>query len=694
MILKDLRLLHFGKFTQKEISLKPGLNVIYGKNEAGKSTMHSFIRGMLFGMERQRGYANNEDVYTRYLPWNSGGKYEGTLNFISGSKEYQIKRDFAKKKVTIFDLATGNEVPLNKGDISDVIPGVTDSLYRNTVSIGQLHTGTDVVLKKEVRNYITNLSASKTNEVDVSSALVFLNEKKKELQKKLDLLDTKHLSVEIKERMGQLSEVDELNDEMLRLESEEKRLREMKERFLHSEENIRKLNGDKELSYIRPKMEEYIALQKECEETKVKYNELTKSMNEILRVENCHKTIYRDIEEVNALHEQLHQLQTELAEIRHAEELMVRESRPGRRLFYLIPLILGLIIISILVPLIGISFCVAVAFLSIIYYVVKQARLHKNLQFLEQEEARIDHQCIDAEVRKRDIYLRNSVTGDVELRYKMQMLKDNQEELSQAQERRKAVELKQIQSYTKLEHLEKDISQFVTRYYKDYQIDEELIANLENDVKREKEQAVSDLDRITSEYKETLVRLEHMKWKLSNFAKYEEELQKTQKLYEEISENRSKIEKDLQAVLLASESINALSIDIQDSFGDQINERLSYIVEKVTNGRYKEVKMDENLNIRVLRDHDYISFEKLSAGAIAEIYLALRITVADMLNGTKNLPLILDEAFVLYDDSRLEATLRELSNIADRQIIIFTCHKRELEILDRCEIDYHSVILS
>ena len=65
-----------------------------------------------------------------------------------------------------------------------------------------------------------------------------------------------------------------------------------------------------------------------------------------------------------------------------------------------------------------------------------------------------------------------------------------------------------------------------------------------------------------------------------------------------------------------------------------------------------------------------------------------------MLNGTKNLPLILDEAFVLYDDSRLEATLRELSNIADRQIIIFTCHKRELEILDRCEIDYHSVTLS
>lgn len=44
----------FGKFHDRDISFEDGLNVVYGKNEAGKSTLHTFIKGMLFGIERQR----------------------------------------------------------------------------------------------------------------------------------------------------------------------------------------------------------------------------------------------------------------------------------------------------------------------------------------------------------------------------------------------------------------------------------------------------------------------------------------------------------------------------------------------------------------------------------------------------------------------------------------------------------------
>lgn len=54
MKLIDLHMNNFGKFHDCSICFEDGLNVIYGKNEAGKSTLHSFIRGMLFGMERQR----------------------------------------------------------------------------------------------------------------------------------------------------------------------------------------------------------------------------------------------------------------------------------------------------------------------------------------------------------------------------------------------------------------------------------------------------------------------------------------------------------------------------------------------------------------------------------------------------------------------------------------------------------------
>ena len=52
MKIKELRLKNFGKFTNKEIHFSDGMNVIYGENESGKSTLYTFIRAMLFGLER------------------------------------------------------------------------------------------------------------------------------------------------------------------------------------------------------------------------------------------------------------------------------------------------------------------------------------------------------------------------------------------------------------------------------------------------------------------------------------------------------------------------------------------------------------------------------------------------------------------------------------------------------------------
>ena len=59
----------FGKFHNRDISFQDGLNVVYGKNEAGKSTLHTFIKGMLFGIERQRGRASKNDTYSKFQPW-------------------------------------------------------------------------------------------------------------------------------------------------------------------------------------------------------------------------------------------------------------------------------------------------------------------------------------------------------------------------------------------------------------------------------------------------------------------------------------------------------------------------------------------------------------------------------------------------------------------------------------------------
>ena len=69
MKIKELRLKNFGKFTNKEIHFSDGMNVIYGENESGKSTLYTFIRAMLFGLERGRGRAAAQDAFSRYEPW-------------------------------------------------------------------------------------------------------------------------------------------------------------------------------------------------------------------------------------------------------------------------------------------------------------------------------------------------------------------------------------------------------------------------------------------------------------------------------------------------------------------------------------------------------------------------------------------------------------------------------------------------
>ena len=65
----------FGRFRDETLELSPGMNVIYGPNEAGKSTWHAALYAGLCGMRRARGRARSEDsdFQTRHKPWDGEG---------------------------------------------------------------------------------------------------------------------------------------------------------------------------------------------------------------------------------------------------------------------------------------------------------------------------------------------------------------------------------------------------------------------------------------------------------------------------------------------------------------------------------------------------------------------------------------------------------------------------------------------
>ena len=75
MKIEKLEIRNFGKMQNRTLEFSDGIQLISGENESGKSTVHTFIRSMLFGMTRGRGRAAKNDVYSRYEPWENPAYY-------------------------------------------------------------------------------------------------------------------------------------------------------------------------------------------------------------------------------------------------------------------------------------------------------------------------------------------------------------------------------------------------------------------------------------------------------------------------------------------------------------------------------------------------------------------------------------------------------------------------------------------
>ena len=131
MQIKEADIFQFGKLQNKNISFEPGTNVIYGKNEAGKSTLHSFLCAMLFGMEKGRGRSSVTDAYSQYEPWHAPSFYAGALKFTVGQQKFYLERNFYSKEKTDYlrNELDGEELSVGFGDLTMLLGGVSkDSL--------------------------------------------------------------------------------------------------------------------------------------------------------------------------------------------------------------------------------------------------------------------------------------------------------------------------------------------------------------------------------------------------------------------------------------------------------------------------------------------------------------------------------------------------------------------------------------
>jgi hypothetical protein len=136
------------------LKFSPGLNVVVGDNERGKSTLQALITSIMYGFEPVRGRASKDEPIRpieRYRPWD-GGPYDGTLvvesNKGGAPDAYRLSRDFGERpdasSFRMERMSDGREVAAaeiasERGPVSpgEWLTGMEESLFAASAVVRQ-----------------------------------------------------------------------------------------------------------------------------------------------------------------------------------------------------------------------------------------------------------------------------------------------------------------------------------------------------------------------------------------------------------------------------------------------------------------------------------------------------------------------------------------------------------------------------
>lgn len=159
----------FGHLKNREIFFHSNMNLIYGKNESGKSTISAFIRCMLFGMDNGRKNDVRASYRKRYIP-------QG-YDFAAGVLEIDdwiISRRFGRTPRYDSCIVTKNEVSYEAVDtIGQVITGMDADTFENTWFVSQFNAYTHI--NHTIESRLSNLSSAGDETISFSGAMEYLN---------------------------------------------------------------------------------------------------------------------------------------------------------------------------------------------------------------------------------------------------------------------------------------------------------------------------------------------------------------------------------------------------------------------------------------------------------------------------------------------------------------------------------------
>ena len=664
MKIDKLHLLDFGQFHNKDIELEDGINVVYGPNEAGKSTVKDFIVDMLYGIEKSKGLGARFDHYEQKKPIN-GSAFAGAMEVSTEDNHYLVERNFSRqeKKTVVRELISGRELQLSEANsLQGSLIQTDKSTYMNTLCMGQMSAATDEVIAERLNHYIVNMASTKTGDIDALGAIARLKEKRKTFSnKELEAREnelTAQLGLErdfdaelaaIKkeydevEALMQGKDIDVTTDGALTGEIEDGLSRRMSNNSNALEQKTEEqifadaVEEVERAAKVRAAAEEKEAAKQAAaaqEEKQAEEKSETEEKEEPVLDKKAEKKAAKAAKKAkkNGVSEDTNEEQTPLTEREKQLEALRNMGKKSILDNTFVILFLSLVCMAFFVGVayvipvsvaevkLGIiGFGVALVLITTIQVLNKRAKLHKLMEELE-----IERNFEEAKANiKEDVD--SQVVSDVK----------TEAEVKVEAEKKKVFETRQMELVNRMS---------------DLKVKEERILN----ERANQEQVLVELNKVR--------------------------------------ETKAVNDVELAALDLAIKTIQDLSEEIYDSFGNILNEQVSKIVSQITNNKYSEVKIDEQLNVMVKTGNSFISMEYLSTGTMEQIYLALRLAIANVLI-EEELPIIIDDSFVTYDEQRLRETLHCLGEYFNRQIIIFTANPRIQEMFSGLGVQSNYVTL-
>lgn len=606
MKIKDLKINGFGKLKDKEINFQDGINIIYGENEAGKSTLLKYITAMFYGLSKNKNGGTIPEI-EKYEPWNNE-EFSGKISYeLDNNETYEVYREFKKKNPKIFnknleDISKEFNVDKTKGIefFKDQV-GIEEDIFTSSVITKQAEVKLD---EKEQNTLIQKISNILGTGEDTTSYTTIVNKLKKKLNDEVGTSNTKERPINIIE-----NRIHELISQKEELEKYSSYKFDIDERISRINEEIEKLNKD--IDRLR---------EANIEKDKLKENENRININK---------------EVLNRIQDEIDNLNNEKKEYKVENKAKLSKVNLISIILLLILSVISLIFksntyIKILLPVVLGIYCI---YLITKVYLKnkdnnkvkeKQKEIIERIKILEENKERqlIELGKIEEEYNKELVEIKNK-SGIVDLNNLLELISDKQKSINEASIKLHTLKIDNDNAIPKLEKL----------------------VNIEEELESLKEDRVN-LERKRDNIKRTLE-------------------------YLEIAYNKMK-----------------------EQITPKFTEELSKVMDRISEGKYKNVRINTNGEIVVeQKNGEYIKAENLSIGTIDQLYLSLRLATIKEIT-KENMPIILDEAFAYYDDTRLQNILNYLANeYNNKQVIIFTCTDREKQILEKLQIKYNLIHL-